>query len=149
MYKRYLEYKEMYNKAQQSYKKLLDKKQTEFDKTQPGAMSFEGERVSGGVHNNKWDNYIDKAQEIDEMLKANEQIMLARKLILDLAEQDLRKSKDTSDMIFVARFLERKKVYQITAIVNYSETQVKRYLKEIYKVYKPYKKRWHEMTLFV
>lgn len=149
MYKKYLENKEYYLKAQRDYTKLLDEKQQEFDKTQPGAMKFEGERVTGGQHNNKWDNYIDKVKEIDERLEVNRQLMLARKLVLDLSEQDLRNSKNTQDMIFVARFLDRKKTYQITAIVNYSERQVKRYLKEIYEVYKPYKKRWHEMALFL
>ena len=131
MYRKYLIDKELYMRAKDRYTELWNKKQLEFDKTQPSAMKFEGERVSGGQHNNKWDSYIDKMLELDPEIKALEEIMKGRRIILDLSEQDLRKSTNTQDMIFVARYLERKKIYKITAIVNYSERQVWRYLREI------------------
>lgn len=131
MYKKYLEDKELYLKAQKNYKRLLNRKQLLFDRTQPGAIRFEGERVDGGIHKNTWDAYVDKTRELEDKIKVAEELMKARKLILELSEEDLRNSTNTIDIIFVARYLERKKVYQIPAIVNYSERQVVRYLKEI------------------
>lgn len=131
MYRKYLEDKELYLKAQRSYKQLLDRKQILFDRTQPGAVKYEGEKVDGGIHNNSWDAYIDKTRELEDKIKVAEELMKARKLILELSLQDLRASTDTRDIIFVARYLDRKRVYQIPAIVNYSERQVKRFLREI------------------
>lgn len=148
MYIKYLENMELYLKAQNELKRLIDKKQLLFDRTQPGATKYDSEKVSGGnTSNSKWDEYLDKAQELEDRIVVAQEIVNARKLIKDLSEQDLRNSKNNYDIIFVARVLERKKVYQITAIVNYSERQVNRYLKEINKNYEPYKKRWHKMSL--
>ena len=133
MYKKYLEDKELYLKAQRSYKQLLDRKQILFDRTQPGAVKYEGEKVDGGIHNNSWDVYIDKTRELEDKIKVAEEMMKARKLILELSLQDLRASTDTRDIIFVARYLDRKRVYQIPAIVNYSERQDKIKKREIDK----------------
>ena len=131
MYQKYLIDKSLYIKAKNRYTELVNKKQYEFEKTQPGASNYENEKVAGGVYNNKWDKYIDATAELDKEITVAEEIMKARRLILELSEQDVRESKETIDKIFVARFLEHKKVYQITAIVNYSERQVVRYLRNI------------------
>jgi hypothetical protein len=139
MYKKFLEDNELYQKAQKNYRRLQNKKQLLFDKTQPGAVKYDGEKVSGGTHKNSWDTYIEKAQELEDQIYVAEGIVKARRLILKLSEQDLRESRNTADMIFVARFLERKKVYQITGIVNYSERTVKTFLKDIRNELKKYK----------
>lgn len=131
MYRKYLEDKNNYLKSQEFYRKLLNKKQVIFERTQPGAVKYDGEKVDGGIHINTWDDYIDKTQDLDNQIIVASEIMKARKIILDMSEQDLRESKNPMDMVYVARYLERKKIYQITAIVNYSERQVWRMLRII------------------
>lgn len=136
MYRKYLDDKNYYLKAQEFYRKLVNKKQAMFERTQPGAVKYDGEKVDGGLHINNWDDYIDKTQDLDDQIIVAHEIVKARKMILDLSEQDLRNSSNVLDMVFVARYLDRKKVFQISAIVNYSERQVKRFLRTIreYKI---------------
>lgn len=136
MYRKYLEDKNNYLKSQEFYRKLLNKKQVIFERTQPGAVKYDGEKVDGGLHINTWDDYIDKTQDLDNQIIVASEIMKARKMILDMSEQDLRNSSNVLDMVFVARYLDRKKVFQIPAIVNYSERQVRRFLRIIreYKI---------------
>lgn len=136
MYRKYLDDKNYYLKAQEFYRKLVNKKQAIFERTQPGATKYDGEKVDGGLQINTWDDYIDKTQDLDNQIIVAHEIVKARKMILDLSEQDLRNSSNVLDMVFVARYLDRKKVFQIPAIVNYSERQVKRFLRTIreYKI---------------
>ena len=133
MYVEYLESKHKYLNAQKEYNNILDEKERLFEQTQPSAIKFDGERVDGGQRKNKWDSYLIKLEEknILERLKEAKSIMQDRKEIFEQTEKDLRNSKETDDKVFVYRYLEKKKVYQITGMINYSEAHVKRFLSNI------------------
>ncbi len=95
-----------------------------------------------GKYESSWDNYLNQLEErnINKRLEETKKIIQDREYILKKTEEQLRASKNTDDQVYVYRFLEKKKVYQITGLVNYSERHVKNFLFRIKENIKRIKK---------
>lgn len=130
LYLDYELYKVRYLETQKKYNEILSEKEELFTKTQPKAIKYDKEKVSGGGGSNAFDDYLIAKDEkrIDERLAEVKSLLDDRKVLLDLKEKELRRSKDTIDKIYVRRFLDHAKVNRIASQIGYSESQVYRIL---------------------
>jgi len=132
----YVEYNQLrikYLNAQIQYDAILSEQEELFLRTQPTAVNFEKERVTGGDPSNPFDNYIiaKEQKRIDERLKEIKSILDDRKELLDLKERELRASKDWYDKIYTYYFLERLTITQLECRIPYSRVQIWRKLNVI------------------
>ena len=132
LYHEYVDLKSKYRDAQKVYDAILTEKEEVFQRTQPQAVNGK-EKVSGGKSSNMFDRYLIEIQEkqIDERLAEAKKLLSERDKLLRIKRDELRASNDIRDKIYLSRYIERRKVYQIAQIVNYSERQVLRILSEI------------------
>ncbi len=132
----YLDYercKMRFYESQRSYESILQEKELLFERTQPKGVNAEKDKVQTSMSNDLFDNYlIEKERKlIDERLEEARGIMDERSSLLEVKESELKKSPDPLDKIYVCRYLERRKVREISKRVIYSEPQVYRILKRI------------------
>ena len=82
---------------------------------------------------NSFDDYLisKEKKRIDERLFEIKSILNDRKELLKLKETELRKSKNSVDIIYRMRFLDHMHITNISIIVHYSESQVYRILQRI------------------
>lgn len=134
----YLEYEECKNKyynAQKEYDKILNKQEKLFSMTQPKSTDYSKDRTTGGEPQNTFEEYmIQKEKEkIDEKLKEALSILKNRKMLFDMKEEDLRRSKDWYDIIYVYSYLEKMSSRKIERRVPFCKTDICNKLKEIRK----------------
>ena len=130
----YLEYerlKKKYRKTQAYFQDVLDEKERLFQKTQPQSMSFDQDRVYGGIRNNKADTYMIEIEKLDDQLKVAESMLAKRMILIKAKEKELRMSRNTEDMVYCLKFLDRLKTAEIAGKLCYSEISIRRYLKKI------------------
>lgn len=129
----YEEYKNKYYETQREYDIILTEKEKLFRMTQPSAIKFDKEVVSGGVVDNMFERYLILKEEkkIDQRLEEIKSILDDRERLLKLKEQELRVSTDVKDKIYKYKYLDKLKVFKIAKLVGYSEPQVYRILKII------------------
>lgn len=129
----YEEYKNKYYETQREYDIILTEKEKLFRMTQPSAIKFDKEVVSGGVVDNMFERYLILKEEkkIDQRLEEIKSILDDRERLLKLKEQELRASTDVKDKIYKYKYLDKLKVFKIAKLVGYSEPQVYRILKAI------------------
>lgn len=129
----YEEYKNKYYETQKEYDIILNEKEKLFMITQPSAVKFDKEIVSGGTTDNTFDRYLILKEEkkIDQRLNEIKSILDDRERLLKLKEQELRASTSVQDKIYKYRYLDRLKVFKIAKLVGYSEPQIYRILKAI------------------
>lgn len=133
MYLQYEVYKRKYYEAQTRYDEILNEKMILFERTQPGGVSYEKERVNGGEQSNKFDSYLiaKEQKQIDERLNEAKTILDDRERLLRQKEKELRDSKVITDKVYVLRYIERQRIYKIANVCHYSEAQIYRILRDI------------------
>ena len=129
--KRYVEYKQACNDLQT----ILDEWTLAFQRTLP-KISY-GDKVQGQPVN-KIEEYIIEVEEkgLQQRKEKAEQIIDGRVKLLNLAEQDLRKSKNIYDLIYTLKWvdgLRPKDVYRKLDLMgmNYSTSQIYEITKRI------------------
>lgn len=129
----YEEYKNKYYETQREYDIILTEKEKLFSITQPSAVKFDKEVVSGGVVDNTFERYLILKEEkkIDQRLEEIKSLLDDRERLLKLKEQELKASTNIHDKIYKYRYIDRLKVYKIAKLVGYSEPQIYRILKAI------------------
>lgn len=139
MIENYLGAARLYRQAAAIYIDACNKLEELFTRTQPGAIRYDSDKVvtpypDGSVV----DEYIaeKERQHVDDRIRQARQLLDYRKYLLDLEEQELRKSREPIDIIFYMRFLDRKKIRWICWKTNYSESTVKRKIREIRQILK-------------
>lgn len=102
LYNEYEQLRIKYYEAQNKCDEILSEKEALFQLTQPKAITLDKEKVSGGGGNNIFDTYLIKKEEkkIDQRLEEANNILKNRKQLLEIKEQELRKSK-TGQMLFL------------------------------------------------
>ena len=135
VYLQYIEYRAKYAETQKRYDEILCEKEELFQRTQPQAVQFDRERVGGGTASNKFEAYVIAKDEkrIDERLAEVKSLMDDRERLLKLKERELRASGDVRDKVYYMRYLDHVKIWRIAQIVNYSEPQIYRILRQIRK----------------
>ena len=143
IYLTYEEYKWNYYKVQKLYNEILEEKEKLFAKTQPKSIKFDKINVDGGNVSNSFDDYliIKEKKQIDKRLNEIKIISEDRKKLLDAKEDELRKSKEWIDKIYVYKYIENLQVRKIIHLVPYEEAQVYRKLEEIKKTLKERKEK--------
>lgn len=133
IYTIYEEYKNKYYETQREYDIILTEKEKLFSITQPSAVKFDKEVVSGGVVDNTFERYLILKEEkkIDQRLEEIKSLLDDRERLLKLKEQELKASTNIHDKIYKYRYIDRLKVYKIAKLVGYSEPQIYRILKVI------------------
>ncbi len=133
IYTIYEEYKNKYYDTQREYDIILTEKEKLFMLTQPSAVKFDKEPVSGGIVDNMFERYLILKEEkkIDQRLEEIKSILDDRERLLKLKEQELRESTNVQDKIYKYRYIDKLKVYKIAKLVGYSEPQIYRILKAI------------------
>lgn len=133
LYEEYEGLKEKFREAQERVDAILAEKEALFAKTQPGAIKYDKERVSGGPQENTFESYLTELErkQIDKRLAEAKALLQERKTLLDYKLEELRESRTLYDKIYRQRFVEGWRVYKISKTVNLSESQVYRIIKKI------------------
>lgn len=130
LYLQYEDFKNKYHDTQKAYDEILTEKEELFTKTQPQAVQYDRDRVSGGTASNKFEEYViakDKKR-IDERITEVKEILEERERLLRQKEKELRKSANIFDKVYYMRNIDRMRIYKIANACHYSEAQIYRIL---------------------
>lgn len=133
LYEEHYRLKEKYREAQKRYDEIVAEQEQLFSITQPQAVKYGKEKVSGGMKTNSFDSYLisKEAKRIDERLSEIKCILAERRELLMEKEYELRRSKSWLDIIYTLYYLDFRSVRLIASRVPYSKTQIWRILKKI------------------
>lgn len=133
IYKEYEEYRTKYYEAQKTYDAVLNEKEILFLRTQPSAIVFDKEIVSGGTPSNAFDTYLiaKEKKQIDARLEEAKSILEDREKLLEIKEKELKLSNNIYDKIYYYRCLENRTPTQISFLIPCDRTTVYRYMKDI------------------
>ena len=135
VYPEYEQYKSKYLEIQSKYNEILLEKENLFTKTQPNAITYDKDKVQSCNFSNSFDDYVIEKEKkrIDERLKEAKHIVDERLYLLRIKEIDLRQSRDKYDRVYVYKYIDGFKIYQIAKVLNYSQSQVYRMIERIEK----------------
>jgi DNA-directed RNA polymerase specialized sigma24 family protein len=120
---------------------LKEKKKLYFEETQPKSKKINGVVVqSSMIDNNKFLEYTAKIEYLDDEIDVLENEIKILESYLKRMENTLRSMKGALEKVFVAKYIDGLSVKQIVIRVNYSKTQVYRYLSIIQQIIKDGKK---------
>lgn len=135
LYIKYAEYKKNYHKSQEMYNDIVNEKEQLLSLVQPKATNFDKESVSGGKRENPFDTYTNKIIEdrVEERLEEARNILRDRKVLLYDKEEELRKSKNWFDIVYVYKYLEGLRVEEIKYKMPYCKRSIYGILEKIKK----------------
>lgn len=135
LYVEYIDFKKKYIEAQKLFDNILSEKETLFSMTQPKAVQFDKERVSGGTKQNTFDDYlvIKDNRHLDAKLEEIRSILKDREKLLKVKEEELRNSKDWLDIIFIYYYIEKLSIRKIAKRIPFGTTEIYRKIKKIEK----------------
>lgn len=135
IYPEYDLYLWQYRATLRTYNDVLLKKEELFQNTQAKAISYDKDKVSGGVPSNTLETYITKKEElkIDETLEEVKSILDDRESLLKAKEQELRASNHLHDKVYCMRYIDFMSPYKIAEKLNYSKSEIYRILDKINK----------------
>lgn len=142
LYIEYTQIKIKYRQAERSLERILTEKDKLFQRTQPKSTMGEYEREfdkhinvssKGGAKVSQIEEYVIAMEEqgINERLKEAKSICEDWRELLQTKEEELRRSKDIDDELFVMRCIEHKRVRDIVRKTHYSRGQVYKRLQKI------------------
>ena len=131
LYEEYEELRTQYKTAQENYAELLEEKESLFLRTQPSAVAYDKDSVSIGSPKDVFADYVGQIECVDARLKIAEGILNNRHTLLKHKEEELRKSKDIYNVIYVYRYIDGVKAKHIVKRVPYSRSQVYNILNKI------------------
>ena len=127
----YLEHNRQWNEyvqAQQDLQAIIDEYVVVFQKTQP-KISY-GEHTQGNP-TNKVEEYVIEVEQrqLKRRMSEAQEVLEAKKLLLDIAEEQLRKSRNIYDLIYTKKWVDHKKpkdIYRELDLmgVNYSRSHI-------------------------
>lgn len=130
VYMAYVDCKAKYLLTKRDYDALISEKERLFAQTQPKATRFDKEKVKNSNISNAFDDYLiaKEQKRLDERLEEIRSIVQDRGKLLEIAETELRQSKDIFDRIFRMRYLDGYSCARIAKAIHYSRSQVYRIL---------------------
>ena len=126
----YEQAKVRYCNAQKLYNSILNEQEELITEYLPRAVRYDQEKVSGGAIGDAFSSYLIRKErlKIDERLEEVEGLLDARARQFQRRIDDLKQSNEIMDKIFFRRNVLRIKVSAIAEELNYSESQIYRYL---------------------
>ena len=110
---------------------LITERERLFTKTQPHSVRYTEAHVEGGPHDDVFASYLVKTEALEKRISEAEGIASHRKTLVDQAEQLLKASKDTYDIIYYQKYVLNWTVRKISMHTLYSEPSIYRMLKAI------------------
>lgn len=133
LYIEHNEYRNKLSEAQKKYDEILAEKEKLFAMTQPKAMMYDKDKISGGRNTDSFTAYLiaKEKKRLDERLEEIKSIVNDRAHLLNLKEQELRASKNWYDKIYVDYHLEQWSVAEIARKIPYCQSRIFEMLNEI------------------
>lgn len=142
IYLEYAQIKKRCRQAEMNLEKILSEKDALFQKTQPKSIMGEYEREydkhitvasKGGEKVSAIESYVIALEEqgINKRISEAKKILADWREILIAKEDDLRRSRNIDDELYVLRFLEHMRVREIARATHYSKSQVYKRLQTI------------------
>lgn len=135
----YEEYEAIWSKIRKLEKELfnqINKRETLFDKTQPKSPKLDKEKVDGKNPTNMMDQYVIQKEYLNTRIEQLNITLDDWYQALKRKREELRLSKNLYDMIYYYRYIERLSIFKVSKLVNYSDKQTRRHLKNIEKTLK-------------
>ncbi len=129
----YEEAKVKYTEAQIHYADLLNQKEEIFQRTQPSAVRYDKDVITGGGGVNPLEAYAIQIECIEARLNLAHDIVENRAFLLKHAKEELMDSPDFRDKVYRMRYIQRMRVQRIADAVHYSEATIWRALRQIAK----------------
>ena len=135
IYIEYESYRLKYLELQEQFNRILTEKERLFTKTLPNAIRYDKEHVQCSPDTNTLEEYVINLDEkkIDESLARLRQLLEDRGKLLELKEQELRKSQDKDDRVYCLKYLDGYGINKICKIMSYSRSQIYKILNRISK----------------
>lgn len=132
LYIDYVILKQSYDESLRRLKELLDRKEEAFTRTLPSAIRYDLQKVLHSITSHSTlDDYVMDVEKIDQQIRSAKIILMDRKEMLDLKEEELRKSKDVDDRVYYLKYIQRLTVEQIAIRMHYSEGNIYYHLAKI------------------
>lgn len=132
----FLEYeraKIKYYTAQMWFEEALSEQERLITKTMPSAITYNKPNVKSSPKGNALDDYVIAKEEkrIDRKISRMRKLMDDREKILKVKEQELRKSHDKLDLVYLNWRIDGLSPEEIAKALNYSKSQVYRMIGNI------------------
>ena len=131
LYIEYMQMRSSYNETITRLNALLDAQEAAFTRTLPKAIRYDLQRVNHTPYGDTLEDYLMDIEEIEEKIRSVRILLIERRENLDRIEEQLRKSKDLQDKIFVGRFIDGKSVTVLSRELSYSPERIYQILKQI------------------
>ena len=130
----YEEYETIWSKIrklEEELFKLINKRDELFDKTQPKSLKFNKEKVDSKNTTNMMEQYVIQKEYLNTRINQLNQTLDDMYQVLRRKREELRLSKNPYDRIYTYYSIERLSIYKISYLMNYSESQIYRKLKNM------------------
>ena len=132
----YMEYERVrskYTRLQEQFCKIILEKERLITRTMPSAIRYDKDKVQNTIDGNPLENYVISAEEkgIDDKIARFRTLLDDWKLLLDIKEQELRKSKDIINRVYVCRYLDGFSVNRICRALHYEKSRIYQFLEQI------------------
>ena len=107
----YLEYERIKNKyaaVQEQFAQALMEKERLFTRTLPSAIRYDKDKVQNSVDDNPLEDFVISAEEkeLDGKISRFRTLLDDWRVLLEVKEAELRKSKDIFNIIYVMRYID-------------------------------------------
>lgn len=128
IYQEYEVCKAKYRELQKSFDSVLTEKERLFVITQPKAITYDKDKVQSGHNSNTLESYVISCEEkhLDDKLNELKRLLEDRGMLLKVKEEELRRSQDKKDKIYVMLYLDCLSLRKVAETMSYSKTQIQR-----------------------
>lgn len=132
----YMEYervKSKYARLQEQFCKILLEKERLMTRTMPSAIRYDKDKVQNAVDDNPLEDYVISVEEkgLDAKIARFRTLLDDWKMMLDVKEQELRKSKEIINRVYVCRYLDGYSVNRMCRALHYEKSRIYQFLEEI------------------
>lgn len=125
LYIDYIILRQSYDESLMRLKEAIDRKEEAFVRTLPNAIRYDLQKVLHSITSHSTlDDYVIESEKLEEQIRQARIIVIERKEMLNLKEEELRKSHDTTDVVYVMRYVDGYKVNQIAQKLGYRQESI-------------------------
>lgn len=141
-YTDYESYLVRYERIQVQFVRVLLEKEKLLTRTLPSAIRYDKDKVQNTIDDNPLEDYIISVEEkeLDVKIARLRRHLDDWRVLMDVKEQELRKSQVLIDRVYVMKYLDGLSVNKICRILHYEKTRIYELLTEIAKNGKKRKK---------
>ena len=141
-YTDYESYLSRYEYIQVKFVRVLLEKEKLLTRTLPSAIRYDKDKVQNTIDDNPLEDYVISVEEkeLDVKIARLRRHLDDWRVLMDVKEQELRKSQVLIDRVYVMKYLDGLSVNKICRILHYEKTRIYELLTEIAKNGKKRKK---------